>query len=203
MWKGEVMTKKQNAKFFGEYWPQVCEVKGWDPEDREQRLEFISLAIGRMIDSASEVDYLADYDKLKAECLALLDPTNLSAQLRQLRQDQNRLVRKIQWLQVPLLAAMEEGNFEDRNAAAERYVLAVMRDKFHTEDIFAINYQRQPRGSDGLPKSDLETLRDTLAARINEQRREKGLTIHELNQLAGITCDCARCKRQRALEKAA
>jgi hypothetical protein len=188
------MTKKQNAKFFGEYWPQVCELKGWRPDDREQRLEFISIAIGLMIGSASEVDHLKDYDRLKAECLALLEPTNLSAQLRQLRQDQNRLVRKIQWIQVALLAAMEEGNCEERNASAERFVLSIMRDKFHTEDIFSISYQRQLRGQNGWIKSDLETLRDTLAARINERRHEKSLTIHQLNQLAGVRCDCKRCK---------
>jgi len=189
------MTKKQNAKFFGEYWPQVCEVKGWRADDREQRLEFISIAIGRMIGSASEVDHLKDYDRLKAECLALLDPTNLNAQLRQLRQDQNRLVRKIQWIQVALLAAMEDGNCEERNAAAERFVLAIMRDKFHTEDILGISYRPEPRGRDGAwIKSDLETLRDTLAARINQRRREKKLTIHQLNQLAGVRCDCKRCK---------
>ena len=187
------MTKKQNAKFFGEYWPQVCEVKGWRSDDREQRLEFISVAIGRMVSTTSEVDHLKDYDKLKAECLALLDPTNLSAQLRQLRQEQNRLVRKIQVIQVSLLAAMEEGNFEERNEAAERFVLAIMRDKFRTEDIFAISYKAGPRGPYGMVKSDLETLRDTLAARINERRRQKGLTIHELNELAGVRCDCKRC----------
>jgi hypothetical protein len=195
------MTQKQNSTFFGHYWPQVCEVKGWRPDDKEQRLEFISMAIGRMIGSATEVDHLKDYDLLKAECLAVLDPTNVNAQLRQLRQDQNRLVRKIQWIQVALLAAMEEGNLEERNAAAERYVIAVMRDKFRTEDIFAISYKAEPRGRPGLLKSDLETLRDTIAARINERRREKGLTIHELNQLAGIRCDCKHCKT--LLKKAA
>jgi hypothetical protein len=199
------MTKKQYSTFFGHYWPQICEVKGWAVDDREQRLEFISLAIGRMIGTAGEVDHLKDYDQLKAECLAVIDPANLSAQIRQLRQEQNRLVRKIQWLQVAQLAAMEEGkegNFEERNAAAERFVLSIMRDKFHTEDIFSISYRREPRGpGEGLLKSDLETLRDTLAARINERRRKKGLTIHELNQLAGVRCDCKQCKTH--LKKAA
>src|SRR6266511_1892242 len=122
------MTKKQHAVFFGTYWPQVCEVKGWDVKDREQRLEFVSLAIGRMVTSAAEVDHLKDYDKLKAECLAVIEPANLNAQLRQLRQEQNRLLRKIQWIQIELLAAMEEGLYEDRRAAAERYVIAIMRD---------------------------------------------------------------------------
>src|ERR1051325_8667356 len=113
------MTKKQNAVFFSQYWPQVCEVKGWAVDDREQRLEFVSLAVGRMVSSAADVDHLKDYDRLKAECLAVIDPTNLNAQLRQLRQPQNRLIRKIQWIQVELLAALDQGGYQDRRAAAE------------------------------------------------------------------------------------
>ncbi len=188
------MTPKQNAVFFGQYWPQVCDVKGWAVDDREQRLEFVSLAIGRMISSTAEVDHLKDYDRLKAECLAVIDPTNLSAQLRQLRQPQNRLIRKIQWIQVELLAALEEaGSYQDRRASAERYVITVMRDKFDTEDISSLSYRPRPRGAGDWVKSDLETLRDTLAARINSLRRERRLTIHALNKLAGIHCDCTSC----------
>ena len=108
--------------------------------------------------------------------------------------------------------------------AAWNYVVSLMRERFGTEDLTEISSEPQPRFfrkagklilRDGQPivvseDSDLECLRNTLAARINALRNgrvpngakpaEHGWSIHDLNAAAGVACDgsCRRCQRAAA-----
>ena len=111
--------------------------------------------------------------------------------MRQLRQVKTRLIWKITVEQVGLLSVFMRGEHDvERQAAAENYVLSVMRDRFHTDRIESLTHGH------GEELGQLEMLRDTLAARINELRKQRGFTGHELAQLAGQKCACKECSRQ-------
>src|SRR6185295_4070814 len=67
------MNSKQIAYFQCSLWPAACAAQGWDRNDREFRLEFISSVIGRRIESAKEVEERDEFTLLKNRCLRLAD----------------------------------------------------------------------------------------------------------------------------------
>lgn len=79
-------------------WSRVCEVNGWDRSDRQLRLDFFSQALGRPIASSSQIGKLKDFDELKAACLAVIQPNNLEAQLRQAEMEKTRRIHAIKEL---------------------------------------------------------------------------------------------------------
>lgn len=112
----------------------------------------------------------------------------------------------------PELAGAEA--YEPDLEAAYRFVSPLMIERFGTEDVTLIRDEVQPRflkrkgkivEKDGQPvvtceKSDLELLRDTLDARINTKRNERGggdhgWSIHDVHQAAAVPCPnwCSRC----------
>jgi len=135
------MTTAQRNKLFGTYWPDICDAYGWDAGDRELRLDRIGEWLGREITSCSEVDRLRDFDELKAQWLAAIDPANVRAQVNQGEQPRKRLIWKITRMAPP------------------NYTAAICRGKFGTEDL------------EDLSEAQLIMLRNTLAARSNSLRR--------------------------------
>lgn len=182
------MTKPQEKL----YWREWAAVRAaWPEADRH---ELHIRALGK--DTSHKAFSNVEFDKVLAEFRSVSRPNDVASQLRQLRQARTRLLWKITTEQVSLLSVLLAGETEfDRRAAAERYVLNIIRDRFHAEDI---NDLSDHSPGDGI-KSDLEMLRDTLDARINELRRSSGqcLTIHMMKQLAGVKCDCRACCRSR------
>ncbi len=112
--------------------------------------------------------------------------------------------------------------FEPNLEAGMAFVAKVMQKRFGTEDLAEISDVPVPRFlrrhgdlvlRDGQPvveseESDLECLRNTLAARINTLRNKRvpngrpanfGWSIHDLNQAAGVACEswCSRCAKDR------
>jgi hypothetical protein len=186
------MTPKQTAWYWREWQSVVgaCKRFGYPNPDRH---ELHRRALGR--DKSSKGFTNADLDKVIAVFRSVSKPNSVEAQLRQLRQERTRLEWTITQRQAALLAAMMAGeNTLDRQLTAERYIVDLMRDRFGTADITALSHERRP----GAAKSPLEMLRDTLDARINTLRQERGWSIHELHQVAGIACPCAGCNRRAA-----
>jgi len=136
------MTPKQRIHFFAQLWPDACAALERDPADREFRLDTLTRWLGRTINSIADVDRLKDFDLVKSECLALSQPTNVHAQMRQVAQPRIRLLHKI------------------RHMAPDAYVSIILRDKFAAYHL------------DELSDSELIQLRNTLAARSNTQRRK-------------------------------
>jgi len=183
------MTERQEKL----YWREWAAVRAAWPD--ANRHELHARALG--LDKSHKAFSNADFDRVLAEFRAVSRPTDVDAQLRQLRQVRTRLIWKITIEQVALLSVFMAGEHEpERQAAAENYVLSVMRDRFHTERIESLTH-----GHAGQ-LGQLEMLRDTLAARINELRKNRGLTGHDLAQLAGQKCACKECSRQRLDEAA-
>jgi hypothetical protein len=111
-------------------------------------------------------------------------------------------------------AAMFEPDFE----AAFAYVQTLLRERFGINDLSELAlvsdvvrprfYTSGPRKDEptGEEKSDLECLRDTMDARINARRNERGggdrgWSIHDLKTAAGVECGCAtHCRKKKATE---
>src|ERR1051326_7166699 len=153
------MTKKQESL----YWREWAAVRKASPQAARHELHL--RALGR--DKSHVLFTNLDFDRVLAEFRSISRPSDVAAQLRQLSQAKKRLLWKIQVEQVALLTVLMDGESEiDRRTAAESYVIEVMRVKFHTEDIHDLS--EQPASEDRF--SQLEMLRDTLAARINTLR---------------------------------
>jgi hypothetical protein len=183
------MTEKQDKL----YWREWAAVRAAWPD--ANRHELHARALGQ--DKSHTLFSNDDFDRVLGVFRALSRPADLDSQLRQLRQVKTRLIWKITVEQVALLAVFMTGDHEiDRQAAAENYVLSVMRARFHTDRIESLTHGH------GDELGQLEMLRDTIAARINELRKKRGLTGHDLAQLAGQKCACKECSRQRLDEAA-
>lgn len=131
---------------------QVCQVNGWDKEDRALRLEFFSKALGRKIRSSTEIGKLKDFDDLKGAALAIIHPSNLNMQMRQAEMPTTRLIYAI------------------RQLAPEAYIIAEAGRKFHTGDWTT------------LDESDLTMLRNHITARaagIRWPAQEAALSVNE------------------------
>lgn len=177
------MTQKQTYLYWKE-WQAVRRV-----DAKADRHELHIRALGK--DKSSKLFNNQDLDKVLGAFRAISNPSNLNAQLRQLNQDKTRLLWKIMNDQSSLISVFMEGADQlERNTEAEHYIIAVIRDKFHTEDIRDLSAERIQDHD-----SELEMLRNTLDARINDLRKKKDITIHEMRQLAGVAClsSCRTC----------
>lgn len=135
------MTKPQRITLMADWWPAACTAQGWNPNDRARRLEVLSQAVGRPLNSANDLDRLTDIDAVKSHLLALSQPANLDAQVAQANMPKTRL-----------LHAIRAFNFHPN------YVAAILAQRFHQTDL------------ENLDLKQLTQLRNTLAARKNSQR---------------------------------
>lgn len=67
------MTKPQRIHLMAELWPNACATQGWRENDREKRLEVLSAAVGRKLDSAGDLDAHEDFSRVKLRLLRLAD----------------------------------------------------------------------------------------------------------------------------------
>ncbi len=180
------MTTKQDNL----YWREWAAVRAAWPEADRHEVHIRALGV----DKSHKFFSNRDFDRVLQEFRSISRPSDLSAQLRQLRQVRTRLMWKITIEQTGLLMVLMDGpNDTDRRAAAESYIITIMRDKFRTDDITSLKDRPAVAGA----KSELEMLRDTIAARLNDLRRDRGITVHQLKELAGVWCDCRDCARRR------
>lgn len=152
------MTTKQRITLMADLWPRACAVKGWNPQDRELRLKVLGQAVGRELESASEINNTNDFDNAKAFLLAIYRPADLESQVAIANMDRTRLYFAIRKLAHEITPA------EVRSYAFESpYADAVMRDKYGHND------------PDRLSPEQLEQFRNTLAARLAAKRRKERL----------------------------
>ncbi len=177
----KTITDKQRIAFITD-WSKICALRKWDKNFKPIRLQFISESIGRRVESMNEVGYLKEYDKLKAACQAILNPSSVGAQLRQQRMPRTRLLQKITVEQTALLAVYLDP--PDPRLAAENYILSVIADQFGR--LFAQDSSRSPKTVLDLTDKQLEHLRFTLAARIDDRRAAAGHTKDQMRRLAGL-----------------
>ena len=67
------MTGDQCKCLMAYWWPAACRNQGWDRNDRALRLEVLSEAVGRSLDTASALNSCGDIDLVKAHLGWLAD----------------------------------------------------------------------------------------------------------------------------------
>lgn len=127
-WK---MTTAQHA-YYWKNWSLVKAKLDLEDADRQQLHERAGL--GPI--SAKAIDHLKEFDAIKGCFLAILEPDNLEAQLRQEYMPKERLLTRIQ------------------SMAPEAYTAVILRDRFGGKPLA------------DLTESQLTQLRNTLAVRV-------------------------------------
>lgn len=202
-------------------WPAAARNNGWQTGDRAKRIAVLCDALGRAIQSASEINDRDDFDAVKRHLLMLAD--NLAGaretiepemgRARRLRDAIRELTRCIA-VYIPLSASASEADGERDGvrcpAAAEAYVTQIIRDKFNRGSRVTIvtvdDLTAAPiilRDGRQIP-SQLDQLVYTLGACLNGsgkirngKKMRLGLrvaasdTLHEMKMKAGVPCGCA------------
>ena len=137
-WK---MTWGQRSEYFRLIDAAADELGITTAKDREELRQRIHLEAFGEAKSAKEINHLKDFDKFKAAALAITQPTNLHAQMRQAEMPTTRLV------------------FAIRKLAPEAYIIDEVKRKRGTDARF------QTDDWTLLDESTLTILRNHLAAR--------------------------------------
>lgn len=151
-------TDKRTGRINVSLWSRVCEVNGWDKDDRQLRLDWFSGVLRRRIASSSQIGKLADFDELKRVAMAIIAPNNMNAQLQQVLQPLIRLRHRI------------------RELADEPYILALVQGPRWKKQLL-----------EDLSEKELEDLRNTLMDHAAEHRPGTLARRRERRkQLAGV-----------------
>lgn len=206
MSKPKPINAAQNALYWREwgYVTKACKKHNFRLPDRH---ELHIKALGA--DKSHAAFTNKDLDKVLAEFRALSQPTSVTGQVRQIRQPATRILHLIKFEYRATLAVLlpikygkvtltEVRKGEGKNECpnfylADTYLKSVLTNRFKTDDVKDLNQEPKPTGT-GDPKSELEMYRDTIARCISQARQQLGLTVHEMNVMVGLDCECKACK---------
>jgi hypothetical protein len=185
------MTRAQHAHYF-DLWAEACKWQGWDrlsTKDKDAKRKEIMADVFGGPKSAKDVDKDEEFGKIKARFLLLAGKVKGGVEDGRPHYDQRRRLLNVIEQKKKLLAIYTD--------QSEEYLHVVLKDRFKRvnginsiDDLSAQRVNNKP--------SQLEMLVFTLSARINDMRNQAGHTIHEMNQLAGLTCPstCKMCRLQ-------
>ncbi len=187
------MTDPQRITLMATWWPAACRAQGWKVSDRTKRLEVLSAAVKRPINSANELNSKEDIGAVKAHLGMLAD--NVAATVETDRPDMDR-ARRLRFTIAEHLKCLA---LYHENAPA--WLASVIRDKFkHGSRAMPLtldDLSAAPiigRGGREIP-SQLDQVVMTLARAIQAKRKEQGDTIHTMKTRAGVFCNCAQCQK--------
>jgi hypothetical protein len=179
------MTKSQRITLMAEWWPAACAAQGWT-DTREKRLEVLSAAVGRSLQTANDLDSTGDIDRVKAHLARLAD--KLGPMLKHETPGEDRAVR--------LRFAIGEqlrclGVY---HPAPEAYLAVILRDKFGVSDLGSLDAAPVVDWRSGTRRegpSELDQVVMTLARAIQSKRKASGHTIKEMKQKASMSISSA------------
>jgi hypothetical protein len=190
------MSRKQTIWMMADLWPKACKAQGWNKSDNEKRYDLFARVLARIPRHAATLkagrhisfnDFdQADFDAVKAECLALAD--NLKGAVETVRPDygeERRLRHQID----ELLRCL--GLYIERVDAYLRPILAAkFKGRTSIDDLSAIPVLKDK----GVGLSELMRCLMTLRQIVNQKRNAAGHTVHEMNLLAAVPCHCKQCQ---------
>jgi len=144
-----------------DWWPRACETQGWRTDDREKRLEVLSEAVGRQLQSANDLDNSADIDQVKAHLGMLADDVERTVEVQN---EDPGYRRRLLWLITK----------HSHPLGGLVYACALARDKFHItaglstiEDLttdqlhqlmITLNARRRAKAKISRPAPELQTV---------------------------------------------
>jgi hypothetical protein len=197
------ITKPQIITIMRDWWPAACATQKWDARDRQKRLDVISGAVGRTVESMTELNRTRDVDAVKARLKMLAD--SVQGAMEDGRPEIGSARTERQFIRSDLLPCL--ALYTGGRDGAERYLAELIKDLFHRgsrvqppalddladDPVFRRN-ERTGKLEEG--PSQLQRLKMTLSARINGRhglRNQAGDTLHDMRTKAGLQCDCKRC----------
>ena len=196
------MTTPQITLFWRE-WAKTCRAMNWTkaagltPVQIDTHRRELLARLG--FDSLTKVDHTKGFDRVLNE-LRVLQGVSVDAGMKAADdtiQDAERLRHVILTELVPCL--------ELYVADVRAFIGQIILDKNRWwklgggREITIMDLDNHPvklRDGRVIP-GQLEQLRMTLNARLNDKRREAGDSMHDMKIRAGVPCDCARICRQR------
>lgn len=198
-----LLSKAQVHRFWRD-WEKACraqgwtKAKGWTTAQREAQRKLVLGKCG--FTSLTLVDGRGGFDKVLALLGALAN--NLAGALE---------------LDHPEIGESRRSHFGLREVAqclahygveAESYLQQIINDKFNhgrggaltqrtIDELSDLPSTRMVRGELIEGPSELQQLRMTAWARLQEFRKDAGHSLHEMKTGAGVPCDCAACARAR------
>lgn len=153
----------------GGWWWQACQAQGWNYDDRNFRLTVFSEAVGRRINSATELNTTNDVDRLKA--FLLTKAANVKAAMEQPHDGD---ARRTMHLVRGLLAELE-----DLHPEPGAYVMSIIEDiTKHRYGVHGVEDLGTAPRFDGREKiSELEQFHLTLNKRIHGAKGLKNFPV--------------------------
>jgi len=201
-----LLTKRQRNGKPG-LWLAACLAQNWNPDDRDFRMAKLSEIVGHPLASASDIEYLDEFTKVK-NALLILAGVSLQAASEGSDTAENdaRILRfKIRKEIMPCLALYED---------AEQYLATVLTcllrwnktdrpmrapslDDIDARPRIGTCRTGKRKGQTYEMKSQLAQALMTLTARVNEKRNAAGHTIHQMRTMADLPCHCAQCEPRK------
>lgn len=180
------MTKPQRITLMAEWWPNACAAQGWDVKDRERRLEVLSEAVGRELESANDLDSRGDVDKVKSHLGMLADSVQGAIEVDHPEEGQGRRLRVGLRDLVKCIGVY--------HPAPEAYLRKIIEGICNKGSRFDLP------GIDGLSASghpsQLHQVLTATARAVHGKRRQAGDSVHGMKTRAGVQCNCALCVSQ-------
>lgn len=202
-----MLLSKAQLTLWWRSWSAACKAQGWtrgggwNAEQIDAKRHEILRELG--FESLRDVDNRG-FDRLLARVRMLANRVDGAVdEVRPQNGDSRRLLWRIEWL-IKCVELYLPGK-------GEAYVAGVVADKFPGVDKYGtgIVHPRHWRDlsavrSVGKEDSELDQLRMTLTARLNGHhgmRSKAGHSVHEMCELARVTCACEACKQAREAAK--
>lgn len=196
-------------------WPQAARAQGWPGSEaaaraqghgsvRAFRLKVLSQIVGHPLESSSEIGSIEEFTKVKDELLTLAGVLGGHRGAAALPQD--NALRTRRWVALRdiqcLLLYVDEA-----------YVREILRQRFHRADVDWTVFDRLPLQRIIAAFDDVEQLNQLLST-LNERlhakggkrracgfRVQRGHTVHQMRQLAGVKCDagCRECHPRQVI----
>lgn len=174
------MTRKQHAYMFGKggLWQSACEAQGWNPKDREKRLDVFAEALGKRL-SFSDLSN-AQFGRVKATLERYANSLQgAEKECYPERCDAPAIRTKILGEIIPCLAVY----VEDPIGYADKILIT----EFKTRNFDNLSEFRQPSKNPAKqPSSPLERFFWTLNARLHAMRRKADDSIEDMRFKAGL-----------------
>lgn len=199
------MTPKQRTRLMAYWWPAACRAQGWNSDDRALRLQVLSAAVKRPLETASDLDSTKDIDAVKAHLQALTDNLAAAIETGDPTIGEARRLRNVIMAETrPCLALYEKENtahfIQTVIEGLIRWNITDRPTRVATlDDLDGKPIYRRTGPCHALKESpsQLHQAMMTLNARLHAKRKAAGHSIHDMKTLAGIKCDCSPCSKRR------
>jgi hypothetical protein len=168
------MNPAQNALYWREWHAVVaaCKAAGRPTPERAELHSWADAPASSKVFSRDDLTRVLEVFRRVSQ------PASLGAQMQLLKQRRAGVERIKKCLAIYL-----QGKPGAQAWAADRYVGSILADRFGGKLM------------DALDATELEQLRNTLAGAVQRKRKAAGHSVHEMRMLAGVWCDCAKCRQ--------